>query len=227
MAAPQRPPMIRVLIVDDHPVVRDGLAALFGTVAGYAVAGEAADGAEAVALATERRPDVVLMDLAMPRMDGVEATRRLIAQRPGLPVLVLTMSDDDASVLAAMRAGARGYLLKDATQQEMLSAVRAAAQGQLVFGTSIAPAVTTLLMPETRPDPEPFPQLTPRERRILALVAEGLGNQAIARRLAVRPKTVANAVSAILVKIHASDRAAAIAAAHAAGLGAGTHRPGS
>ncbi|MEV5410308.1 response regulator transcription factor [Thermopolyspora sp. NPDC052614] len=211
-----------MLIVDDHPVVRNGLAALLGTVEGYEVVGEAADGAEALAVAAERRPDVVLMDLAMPRVDGIEATRRLTAQRPGVAVLVLTMSDDDASVLAAMRAGARGYLLKDATQQEMLAAVRSAAQGQLVFGTSIAPAVTSLLMPRDRPDEEPFPQLTPRERSILALVAEGLGNQAIARRLAVRPKTVANAVSAILVKIHARDRAAAIAAAREAGLGGGT-----
>lgn len=214
--------MLRIVIADDHPVVRDGLSALFATVDECAVVGQATDGAEAVALVAAERPDVVLMDLAMPRMDGIEATRRLTTAYPATTVLVLTMSDDDASVRAALRAGARGYLLKDASQEEVLAAVRAAAQGQLVFGTSIAPAVASLLFPEARPQPVPFPQLTPREREILALLADGLGNQAIAHRLGVKAKTVANAVSAILVKIHASDRAAAIDAARKAGLG----RPG-
>lgn len=211
--------MLRVVIADDHPVVRDGLSALFATVADCAVVGEAADGAEAVAVVATERPDVVLMDLAMPRMDGIEATRRLAVEHPSTAVLVLTMSDDDASVLAALRAGARGYLLKDSSQEEVLAAVRAAARGQLVFGTSIAPAVTSLLLPDSQARLVPFPQLTAREREILSLLADGLGNQAIARRLGVKPKTIANAVSAILVKIHASDRAAAIDAARRAGLG--------
>ncbi len=208
---------VRIVLVDDHPMVRDGLTALFDTIDDCDVVGVAADGAEALRVIREHRPDVALMDLAMPGMGGVEATRRLRAEDPDVRVVVLTMSDDDASVRAALRAGARGYLLKDAGQHEVLAAVRAAAQGQLVFGATVVPAVVGLLEPAQTA--VPFPDLSQRERQVLDLLAAGLGNQGIARRLGVSDKTVANTVSLVLPKIGAADRAAAIAVARAHGLG--------
>jgi DNA-binding NarL/FixJ family response regulator len=208
---------VRIVLVDDHPMVRDGLTALFDTIDDCDVVGVAADGAEALRVIRELRPDVALMDLAMPVMGGVEATRRLRAEDPDVRVVVLTMSDDDASVRAALRAGARGYLLKDAGQHEVLAAVRAAAHGQLVFGATVVPAVVGLFDPA--PAAVPFPDLSQRERQVLDLLAAGLGNQGIARRLGVSDKTVANTVSLVLPKIGAADRAAAIALARAHGLG--------
>lgn len=213
--------MIRLLVVDDHPVVRDGLGALMSTVEGIEVVAVAEDGRRALAAVHEHSPDVVLMDIAMPEMDGIEATRRLSAGPRPPSVIMLTMSDDDLSLLAAVRAGARGYLLKTAAQDDVVAAVRAAARGQAVFGTGAAEAVIKLLHAPPRVSERPFPTLTEREYEILELVARGLGNQAIAARLGVSPKTVANAVSGVLVKLGVRDRAEAVAAARSAGLATG------
>ncbi|WP_223167445.1 response regulator [Nonomuraea sp. SYSU D8015] len=204
---------IRLLIADDHPLVRDGLRALMSTVDGVEVVAVAEDGARALVAAREHTPDVVLMDIAMPVMDGIEATRRLSAEPSAPFVVMLTMSDDDLSLLAAVRAGARGYLLKDASQEDVVAAVRAAARGQAVFGAGAAEAVIGLLHAPPRTSPRPFPELTEREYEMLGLISEGLGNHAIAARLGVSPKTVANTVSAILAKLGLPDRAAAVAAA--------------
>ena len=211
---------IRVVIVDDHAVIRDGLSALLATRPDIDVVGVAADGVEAIAVAGECDPDVVLMDLGMPRMDGVEATRQLVSGRPKAPfVIVLTMSDDDTAVIAAIRAGARGYLLKDADGDEIVAAVHAVTGGQAVFGSGVAAKVLDLLhAPPARHRP-PFEQLSRRELEVLELLAAGLGNQAISRRLGVSAKTVANSVSIVLVKLGVPDRAHAAARARAAGLG--------
>lgn len=210
---------LRVVLVDDHAVVRDGLRALLATREEIEVVAVAADGVEALHVVRETQPDVVLMDLAMPRMDGVEATRRLTACRPAPAVLVLTMSDDDAALLAAIRAGARGYLIKDTEGEQVIAALHAVAAGQAVFGPGVAPAVLALLhAPPAQQEPT-FPELTAREREILDLVAGGLGNPAVGSRLGLSPKTVANTVSAILVKLGVPDRAAAAARARSAGLG--------
>jgi DNA-binding NarL/FixJ family response regulator len=211
---------IRVLVVDDHPVMRSGLLALLTEASGFESAGEAHDGIAALAMVRQTRPDVVLMDLAMPHMSGVEATRRITAssQAPPVAVLVLTMSDDDSSLAAAVRAGARGYLLKDASADEVLAAVRAVARGEVVFGRGVAPAVLDLLQARHRAPDRMLPELTDREREILGLVGVGLGNQAIAARLRISAKTVANTVSNILVKLGAADRGEAVAAARQAGL---------
>jgi DNA-binding NarL/FixJ family response regulator len=210
---------IRVLLVDDHAVVRDGLGALLETRDDIQVVGVAADGVQALTIARQCRPDTVLMDLAMPRMDGVEATRRLIAMQPGIAVIVLTMSDDDASLLAAIRAGARGYLLKDSDGAEVVGTIQAVSRGQVVFGPGIAATITNFLnAPPAHRDP-PFKELSSRERQILDLVASGMTNQAIARRLQISAKTVANVVSVILVKLGSTDRAQAAARARTAGLG--------
>ncbi|WP_432923810.1 response regulator [Microbispora sp. CA-135349] len=213
--------VIRLLVVDDHPVVRDGLGALMSTVEGIEVVAVAEDGLRALAAVREHSPDVVLMDIAMPGMDGIEATRRLSAGPRPPSVIMLTMSDDDLSLLAAVRAGARGYLLKNAAQDDVIAAVRAAARGQAVFGTGAAEAVIKLLHAPPRVSPRPFPALTDREYEILELVALGLGNQAIGARLGVSPKTVANTVSGVLVKLGVRDRAEAVAAARSAGLAPG------
>jgi DNA-binding NarL/FixJ family response regulator len=211
---------IRVLIVDDHPIVRSGLHALLsGGGADIEPVGEAADGVAALEAVRDLRPDVVLMDLGLPRLSGVEATRRLTGQSGGPRILVLTMSDDDASMVAAIRAGAHGYLLKDAGADEVLAAVRAVARGEAVFGRGVAPNILDLLRGQQRAAAPAFPQLTARERAILDLVARGVGNQAIAQRLAISAKTVANTLSGILVKIGVRDRGEAVEAARQAGLG--------
>jgi DNA-binding NarL/FixJ family response regulator len=210
---------IKVMVVDDHAVVRDGLRALLATRTDIDVVGVAADGVQAIHVARECQPQVVLMDLGMPRMGGVEATRRITALQPAPIVIALTMSDEDTSVIAAVRAGARGYLLKDADGDEVVAAIHAVTGGQAVFGHGVASIVLGLLnTPPARQQP-PFPELSNREREILSLVASGLGNQAIARRLAVSTKTVANTVSTVLVKLGVPDRAHAAAAARTAGLG--------
>jgi DNA-binding NarL/FixJ family response regulator len=187
------------------------------------VVGEAADGAEAVALAEELSPDVVLMDLHMPGVNGIEATRRLTARRPEVAVLALTMLEGDDSVFSAMRAGARGYLLKGAGREEITSAVAAAVRGEVVFSAGIASRVLGFFAGPREAGPQPFAELTEREREILDLVARGLTNPAIARRLFLSEKTVRNHVSNVFAKLHVAGRAEAVAKARDAGLG---HDPG-
>ena len=212
---------VRVLIADDHPVFRDGLAALLGTQPGVDVVATAADGAEAVALATEHRPDVVVMDLQMPEMNGIEATRRLSETLPETRVLVFTMGEEDGTVLAAMRAGARGYLVKGASQEEVGRAISTVQAGGLVFGASLALRIADLLSGASAPDRAAFPQLSERELEILDLIAAGRNNAQIAQELFLAPKTVRNNVSNILAKLQATDRAEAIIRAREAGLGGG------
>lgn len=211
---------MRVLLADDHPVYRDGLAALLGSLDGVEVVGTAADGVEAVDGARELQPDVVVMDVQMPRLDGIEATRAITADSPHIGVVVLTMAEEDQTLFAAMRAGARGYLLKGANQGEIVRAITAVAQGEAIFGPAIARRVAEFFTagPPATPD-SPFPQLTTREQEILALVAAGRSNAQIAAELYLSPKTVRNNVSNIFAKLHVADRAEAIIRARDAGLG--------
>jgi DNA-binding NarL/FixJ family response regulator len=211
---------VRVLLVDDHPVFRHGLTALLSAIPDIEVVGEGTTGHDAVRLAAELRPDVVVMDLNMPELNGVEATRQVTAAHPEVGVLVLTMFEDDDSVFAAMRAGARGYLVKGADSPEVLRAITGVAGGEAIFGPSVARRVLGYL---TRPlsahDASVFPDLTAREREILELVAAGHRNNAIANRLCLSPKTVRNNVSSIFAKLRVADRAEAIVRARRAGLG--------
>ncbi len=197
--------MIRVLIVDDHPVFRDGLAASLARLADVDVVGVAAAGEEAVEQAEELHPDVILMDLNLPGISGVEATRRLMAGREPRPsILAITMVDDDDTVLAALRAGARGYILKGSTGEEIAAATRTAAAGGAVFGPGIAARV--LAMTTGRRPPTRDGALTDRERDVLAMIAEGASNAQIARTLGLSLKTVQNYVSRVLEKMHVADR---------------------
>jgi len=215
------PPVIRVLIADDHPVVRRGLGALLSTVDGFEVVGEATDGAEAVREAQLLRPDVVLMDVRMPDLDGVEATRRIRKAVPDTHVLMLTMYDDDATVFTAMQAGARGYLLKGAEQDDITDAIRAVVRGQAIFGPGIASRVLGYFSTPPAPAPasDPFPELTSRERDILELLAAGKRTSAIASALFLSPKTVSNNLTSIFAKLEVADRAEAIIRAREHGLG--------
>jgi DNA-binding NarL/FixJ family response regulator len=209
--------VIRVLIADDHPLVRSGLKALLASVEGIEVVGEAADGGAAVEVALRVRPDVVVMDIQMPGQDGIEATRRLAAEAPEVGVLVLTMHEDDESVFAAMRAGARGYVLKGAEQEETVGAIHAVSRGEAIFGPGVAQRVLRLFSQER--SLEPFPELTSRERETLDLMASGASNREIARKLFLSPKTVSNNVSYILSKLQVADRSKAIVRARRSGLG--------
>lgn len=210
---------VRVLIVDDHPLFRDGLARLLATSPETELAGAAATGTEAIELARQAQPDVILMDLRLPGVNGIEATRQIVAESPHTAVLVLTMFDDDDSVFAALRAGARGYLLKGADQEQIRRAVHAAAAGESIFGAEIASRVLAYFTTQSGPAPAPFPQLTSRERDILELVAQGRSNTVIATRMQVSQKTVRNNVSNILAKLQVADRAQVIVRARDAGLG--------
>jgi DNA-binding NarL/FixJ family response regulator len=210
--------MIRVLLADDHPLVLRGLRAVLDDVPGLDVAGEAGDGHRAVRMAVELRPDVVIMDLQLPGLHGIEATRRIHARAPRTAVLVLTMFEDDATVFAAIRAGAIGYLVKGADGADIVAAVHAAAAGQPVFGAALAGRLRTWFA-SPPPQDAPFPELTPRERDILDHLAAGLSNAQIGERLHLSSKTVANNVSAILAKLHVEQRGQAIVRARDAGLG--------
>jgi DNA-binding NarL/FixJ family response regulator len=209
---------VRVLIADDHPLVRQGLQAALAPMPDVEVVAEAATGQAAVREAVLHRPDVVVMDLQMPELNGIEATRELARSVPTAAVLVLTMFDDDDSVFAAMRAGARGYVLKGAEQQEIARAIAAVAAGQAIFGPAVATRVLAYFA--TPPvTPTPFPELTAREREVLDLLAAGRNNHQIADQLGLSAKTVANHISAIFAKLQVADRTQAILRARDAGLG--------
>ena len=211
---------IRVLLADDHHIFREGLRALLVSASDLEVVGEAGDGNEVVAKAAEVRPDVILMDLQLPGLNGVEATRRILASQPKVSVLVLTMFEDTDTVLAAMRAGARGYLLKDTHEEALLRSVRAVANGEALFGPAVAERLIQYLAVATPPaEPRAFPELTGRELEVLSLLAQGLTNQAVADRMGISLKTARNHVSNILARLQVADRTEAVARARAAGLG--------
>lgn len=213
--APVEP--IRVVVADDHALFREGIVGILHHAADIEVVGEASTGLEAVAQCTKLHPDVVLLDIAMPDLDGIEAIGHLSRQSPDTGVVMLTMLEDDAPLGAALRAGARGYVLKGATGAEVAATIRAVARGEARFGADIASRLPNLLAP--RAPTSPFPDLTERENEVLALLAHGLANPAIARRLGIAAKTVANHVSNILLKLQAPDRTTAAMAARQAGLG--------
>ncbi len=207
---------ISVVLADDHPVVRDGLSALLGSVPGIDVVGTVASGREAVRAAVTLRPDVLVLDIQMPDLDGVAAAREVSRVAPSVAVLMLTMFDDDGSVLSAMRAGASGYVLKGATQTEIVRGIEAVAAGEAIFGPGVARRVLGLL---AGPAPEPFPDLTARERQVLELLAEGLPVGPIAARLGLAAKTVTNHASAVYAKLRVEGRSEAVRRAREAGLG--------
>lgn len=211
---------IRVLIADDHPVFRDGLRVLLDATADATLVGEAGSGDEVVRLAATVEPDVILMDLRMPEINGIEATRQIVQARPHVGVLVITMFEDDESVFAALRAGAKGYLLKGADKDEILRAIRAVGGGEAIFGAAIAHRLIRYFAAAAPAlPPELFPELTDREREILTLLAAGRNNQQIADELVLSLKTVRNYVSNIFGKLQVADRAQAIVRAREAGLG--------
>jgi DNA-binding NarL/FixJ family response regulator len=214
-------PAIRVLVVDDHPVVRRGLRALLDTLDGIEVVGEASDGETAVDLVQQIGPDVVLMDLHMPGMGGIEATRRIAEQGRAPAVLVMTMFDGDEMVVTAVQAGARGYLVKGAEQDEISRALRAVASGEVIFGPDIAAGVLGMLggAAAAQADQDAFVDLTGRERDILHLLASGQRTASIAAQLYLAPKTVSNALTSIFAKLQVDGRAEAIVVAREHGFG--------
>lgn len=214
---------IRVLVVDDHKLFREGLMALLDDTPDTTVVGDAETGAEAMGKLESLGPDVVLMDIMMPDMNGIEATRRIRSEHPQTQVVMLTMLEDDDSLFAAMCAGAHGYILKGSDKADVLRTVRAVADGEALFGAAIAQRLTMLFQHAEGKgvSVSPFPELTDREREVLDLIAEGLDNATIADRLYISNKTVSNHISNIFTKLRLSDRAQAIVAAREAGLGRG------
>jgi DNA-binding NarL/FixJ family response regulator len=212
---------LTIVVAEDHPLYRRALTALLGEQPDWSVVAEAEDGVGAVTAAHAEQPDVVVMDLRLPGLDGIEATRRIVAASPHIAVLVLTMYDDDASVFAAMRAGARGYLLKGADQADIVRAVAAVADGEAIFGSAVARRIIEFFA-APRPAAVPeivFPELTAREHEVLDLIAAGRSNADLAAALVLSPKTVRNHVSNIFAKLHVADRSAALVRAREAGLG--------
>lgn len=215
---------IRLLVADDHALFREGLQALFSATPGIELVGEAATGEETVALAEKLLPDIILMDINMPGIDGIQATRRILRANPTIGVIMVTMLEDDASLFSAMRAGARGYVLKGAHHQELLQTVQAVANGQALFGAPIAARIMSFFqdiaadLESTLPQ-EAFPELTPRELEVLELIAQGANNSQIAEKLVISDKTVRNHITSIFSKLQVADRAQAIIKARDAGLG--------
>lgn len=214
---------IRLIIADDHTLFREGLRALLSAQPGLEIVGEAATGAEVVALAAQELPDIILMDIQMPGLNGLTATARLLDANPHIGVIVLTMLEDDDSVFAAMRAGARGYVLKGADKTEMLRTIQAVARGEALFGPAIARRLVTFFQEvrslKSGAPPRAFPELTEREHEVLDLIARGQNNAEIAARLSLAPKTVSNHISNIFSKLQVADRAQAIVRARESGLG--------
>lgn len=211
---------VRVVIADDHPVVLDGLRLLLGSLPGFVVVGEATTGREVTAQVDELQPDLVVMDLHMPDIDGIAATRNIVSRSPHVAILILTMFDDDDSVFAALRAGAGGYILKGAAQTEIVRALEAAASGEAIFSPAIARRVLAYFSEAADPRLRTaFPELTPRERKVLEYIAAGLNNTVIADRLGLQIKTIRNHVANVFTKLHVTDRAQAIIQAREAGLG--------
>jgi len=214
------PSNIRILVADDHALFRGGLGALFLSIPDTEVVGEAATGEEAIAKAADLQPDVILMDIQMPGTNGIEATRAIVRDSPHVGVIVVTMFEDDDSVFAAMRAGAKGYVLKGADQEEILKVIRAVAAGEAHFGPEIARRLMGFFSaPRPAAPSEAFPELTAREREVLDLIARGRNNQEISKHLYVSPKTIRNHISNIFTKLQVADRAQAIVRAREAGLG--------
>jgi DNA-binding NarL/FixJ family response regulator len=212
---------LRILIAEDHPLFRKGMVSLLSSVPEFEVIGEAATGEEAVGRATQLQPDVVLMDLQMPQVNGIEATRRILQESPSVRILVVTLFEDEDSVFMALRAGARGYVLKDADEEEVVHAIRAVGRGEAIFSPAVASRVLAYFAasaPGGAP-PQAFPTLTEREREILNLIAQGHPNPSIARQLSLSTKTVGNYVSNIFTKLRVADRTQAIIRAREAGLG--------
>jgi DNA-binding NarL/FixJ family response regulator len=210
---------LRILIADDHPLFRHGIREFLNLSSEIQVVGESTSGAEAIAQAEALQPDVILMDVNMPGVNGIEATRRILHASPHIRILVVTMFDDDGTVFAAMRAGARGYILKDAEKENILRAIQAVGNGEAIFSSTIATRLIDFFATQGSSLPkEIFPSLTEREREILQLIARGRSNADIARELSLSPKTVYNYVSNILSKLQVADRAQAIIRAREAGL---------
>jgi DNA-binding NarL/FixJ family response regulator len=208
---------LRIVVADDHTIVTEGLRALLSTVEGYQVVEVCRTGEEAVRAAVTHRPNVVIMDIQMPGIGGIEATRQINRATPDVAILMLTMFEDDESVFAAMRAGALGYVLKGASPDTMIRAIAAVAGGEAIFSAGVARrALTYLSTPRT--DEPPFPELSPREREVLELIAEGLSNPAIAARLGLAASTVSNHISSIFAKLQVVTRAEAIVRARDAGI---------
>lgn len=212
--------ILQILIADDHQLFRDGIRTLLLAAPDMQLVGEAETGDEVIALVAQLQPDVVLMDIQMPGINGIEATRQIVRTSPHVAVLMVTMFDDDHSVFSAMRAGARGYVLKGAKHEDMLRAIRAVGSGEAIFSPTVAARMMEFFA-GMRPAklPEVFPELSDREREVLNLIAEGYKNPEVAEELVLSPKTVRNHVSNILSKLQVADRAQAILKAREAGLG--------
>ena len=212
---------LRIFIAEDHPLFRKGVISLLSSVPDFEVVGEATTGEEAVVRAAQLQPDVVLMDLQMPKVNGIEATRRILQESPSVRVLVVTLFEDEDSVFMALRAGARGYVLKDSDEEEMVHAIRAVGRGEAIFSPNVATRVLAYFAASSSggASPQIFPTLTDREREILTLIAQGHPNPSIARQLSLSTKTVGNYVSNIFTKLQVADRAQAIIRAREAGLG--------